>query len=444
MKFRWDKKYLNWGITLFGSITASICFYYLLFHGVSLKTGLDKVVNISMPVINGLAFAYLLTPIVNFIESRIIEPILTKYKINIKKKRKGKIRFVSVILTVFVFMIFVYGFFAMVIPQLIKSIQSIVLQFPIYITNLEHWVMNLLSDNPNIESVATELFNQYSPELEKWINQGLLPQINQLVRTLSTSLIGFFKALWNLILGFIISIYLLSSKELFKAQSKKVIYAILEPKAANSFLNSLRFTHKTFSGFLGGKILDSIIIGILCFICTSFIGTPYPVLISVIIGITNIIPFFGPYLGAIPSSILILMVDPIQCLYFIIFILFLQQFDGNVLGPKILGDSTGLSGFWVIFSITIFGGLFGIFGMFIGVPTFAVILAAFKSICNRLLHKKGLSTETGRYLNLSVVENNEFIDIPIKATSKEGTSIGSKLNKMKNRKPGNQEDSDRK
>ena len=165
---------------------------------------------------------------------------------------------------------------------------------------------------------------------------------------------------------------------------------------ANIVIRNFRFTHKTFIGFLGGKIVDSIIIGILCFIGTSFMHTPYAALVSVIVGVTNIIPFFGPYLGAIPSTILIFIVDPVHplnCVYFVIFILALQQFDGNILGPKILGNSTGLSGFWVIFAITFFGGLFGVVGMIVGVPIFAVIYAAIKSLTNALLQKKKLPVE---------------------------------------------------
>ena len=171
---------------------------------------------------------------------------------------------------------------------------------------------------------------------------------------------------------------MLASKERFAGQIKKVIYAVFERDTANITIRNFRFTHRTFIGFLPGKVIDSICIGILCFIGTSIMGTPYPALVSVIIGVTNIIPFFGPFLGAIPSTILIFVVDPmhpLNCVYFVIFVFVLQQFDGNILGPKILGDSTGLTGFWVIFAITLFGGLYGVLGMIVGVPIFAVIYA---------------------------------------------------------------------
>ncbi|HOO28395.1 MAG TPA: AI-2E family transporter, partial [Lachnospiraceae bacterium] len=192
--------------------------------------------------------------------------------------------------------------------------------------------------------------------------------------------------------------YLLASKELFCAQAKKLSYALLREERANNLINNMRFANKTFGGFLVGKILDSLIIGIICFVGTSILKIPYALLISVIVGVTNMIPFFGPYLGAIPCAIILIMINPMKCLIFLIFILILQQFDGNILGPKILGNSTGLSSFWVIFAITIFGGLLGILGMFIGVPLFAVIYSAIKTFVNQRLIKKQLPADTTFYM----------------------------------------------
>ena len=161
----------------------------------------------------------------------------------------------------------------------------------------------------------------------------------------------------------------------------------------------MRFANKTFGGFLSGKIIDSLIIGILTFAIISIFNIPYSVLISVIVGVTNIIPYFGPFLGAIPCGIILLMVDPFKCITFLIIVLILQQIDGNIIGPKILGDSTGLSSFWVIFAITLFGGFFGVFGMFVGVPLFAVIYAAIRTFINQRLEKKRLPSDTVYYMN---------------------------------------------
>lgn len=407
MKFRINKKYIFWGITAFFVIAASMCFYYLLFHRANISNAIDALFRITMPILDGLLLAYLLTPILNGIEKKCVLPLCRKCKMNTEApKNRKRVRMFSILVTILLVGIVVYGFFATVIPQLVRSIQSIIFQFPIYVDNLTVWITDLLADNPDIEATVMEVLDRYSGELNNFLNHSLLPGMNELIKSVSLSFLGFLMRLWNLIIGFIISIYILGSKELFAGQAKKMVYAIWETKTANLVIADVRFTHKTFSGFMVGKIIDSIIIGLICFVGTSVMGTPYGVLISVIVGITNVIPFFGPYLGAIPSALLILMVNPIHCLYFIIFILILQQFDGNVLGPKILGDSTGLSSFWVIFAITLFGGLFGVLGMIVGVPVFAVIYAAIKAIVNQLLSKKQLPTDTGQYLNVGSIKEN--------------------------------------
>jgi predicted PurR-regulated permease PerM len=246
-------------------------------------------------------------------------------------------------------------------------------------------------------------------------------------------------------MGFIISIYLLSSKEIFAAQAKKITYAFCPVDRANRWISNVRFASKTFGGFFVGKILDSLIIGLLCFIVTSIIGTPFNVLISVIIGVTNIIPFFGPFLGAIPSLLLILLINPMQALYFLIFVIILQQVDGNFIGPKILGNSTGLSSFWVIFSITLFGGLWGVFGMIVGVPIFAVLFAFMKTLVETKLSTKELSPETSKYLRLIYidVDTNEYIEYgagknkPDQQISKFKIKSQEKLNKKTTPQPPN-------
>ncbi|MBD5542995.1 MAG: AI-2E family transporter [Lachnospiraceae bacterium] len=409
MRYRWDKKYLYWGITAFLTICACIIFYYFLFHGTNIKTAFSKLINVLMPFVDGLILAYLLTPIMNAFEKKLFIPIYNSFDVRIGIKEKKRIRTFSIILTMLFFICILYGFFLMVIPQIIKSIQSIVLQFPVYINNLELWIEETLANNTKIETFVTDLITKYSGEVEIWLNQKVMPQINVVLREISLSVIGVAKFFWNFILGFIISIYVLGSKELFAGQGKKLVYALLREENANNVIQDVRFINRTFGGFIIGKIIDSIIIGILCFLGMALFHFPYPALISVIVGITNVIPFFGPYLGAIPSAILILMVNPSRTIYFLIFILVLQQIDGNFIGPKILGNSTGLSSFWVIFSITIFGGFFGILGMAVGVPTFAVIYAALKRHINKLLAEKKLPTNTKEYLLVEEIKNKEFI-----------------------------------
>lgn len=434
MKFRIDKKYIHWGVTAFLVIAGSIFFYYLLFHRANISNGIHAFFSVTMPILDGLLLSYLLTPILNGVEKRFLIPLCKKWHIEINTRNKKKIRALSILLTVIIVTIAIYSFFSMVIPQLIKSIQSIILQFPIYVNNLTVWVKKILADNPDIETAVIEVMDNYSVELNNFLNLNLLPKMNELIKNVSLSFLGFLMRLWNLIIGFIISIYILGSKELFAGQAKKIAYAVFETNTANAVISDVRFTHRTFSGFMVGKVIDSIIIGIICFLGTSMMGTPYAILISVIVGITNIIPFFGPYLGAIPSALLILMVNPLQCLYFIIFILVLQQFDGNVIGPKILGNSTGLSGFWVIFSITLFGGIFGILGMIAGVPVFAVIYAGIRALINQLLLKKQLPIDTKSYLNVGSIEQGEFVPYQSETNTELSDSVPSGTGQQKNRK----------
>lgn len=409
MKQKWDSKYFKMGITAIIVIAAGLSFYYFLFYGKQLKLYSSNIVSVLMPVLDGLIIAYLLAPIVNAIERYVLYPLAVKCRLPIKrrpKRAKKVIRGISMLLTFIIVAFFINQFFELIIPQIINSIQSIVVQFPGYVNQVNIWLEKLLMDNPDMERVALDMLDRYSVTLQDWLNTKLLPQMNSIVMSFSMSVISILKGVWNLIIGLVISIYLLGSKEVFAAQAKKIFYAAFNRRTANIIIHDLRFTHRTFSGFISGKIIDSIIIGILCFFCISAMSMPYPVLISVIVGVTNIIPFFGPYFGAVPSAILILMIDPLKCLYFLIFILILQQFDGNILGPKILGNSTGLSSFWVIFAITVFGGLWGVPGMIVGVPIFAVIYSGIRANVHRLLKSKALPIGTENYLNVGYINKD--------------------------------------
>lgn len=407
MKFKINNKYFRWGLTAFLVIAAGITFYYFMFHNSNIRSGVNTIIDILMPVVVGMAIAYLLTPILNFIEDKLLFPLCKKCKIKESKRRNSVVRGIGILVTAFLFVALIYVIFSMLISQIVPSVQNIVSNFDTYTTNFTKWLNRTLEDNPETGAYLVKTVDKYSSELEKWFTD-FLPNTMDLIKTVSLSVIGVFGVLWDFVIGFIISIYVLSSKERFAGQAKKIAYAMFEQETANSVIKNFRFTHKTFIGFLSGKIIDSIIIGVLCFIGTAAMKTPYAALVSVIIGVTNVIPFFGPFLGGVPCAILVFVVDPVHplnCVYFIIFILILQQFDGNILGPKILGSSTGLTGFWVIFAITFFGGLFGVFGMIIGVPIFAVIYAGIRSVVNTMLKKKNMPIEAGKYEEVDYVDD---------------------------------------
>lgn len=432
MKFHLDKKYFLWGVTAFLTIVASMIFYDFIFSGNNIMSFIMKTFNILRPITYGLVIAYLLSPVVNWLERDFFEPIFKKCNMSITNKVKKTMRSMSVAITVLIFIGAIYGLFSMIIPQLINSITSIATQFPAYEKNLEAFITKILSDNPQIETLIKDTLSEYSVEMNDWLNTKVLPQLNVVIKNLSVSLIGIIKVLWNILIGIIISIYVLFSKETFAAQAKKIVYALAEEKQGNQFIRDIRAVNDTFGGYISAKILDSIIIGLLCFIGITILNMPYTVLIAVIVGVTNIIPFFGPYIGAIPSALLILMVNPIQALYFSIFILILQQFDGNILGPKLLGNSTGLSSFWVISSITLMGGYFGVLGMAIGVPVFAVIYAVIRRIINQRLISKGLSSDTSEYLNLSEIIDKQYHEMmPPKNNKLKENKIKNKANNKK-------------
>ena len=454
MKLKLNNKYVKWGLTAFLVIAAGITFYYVVFHISDIIQNIKGLFNVIMPVVFGAVIAYLLTPILNYFEKKLLNPLFDKLKIKKTEGRRKWIRAIGIILTTVLTILLIYALIAMLVSQIVPSIQDIVSNFDGYVSGVYAWLNSLLEDNQELRSFIMPLLSNISDELDKWLTDTatLLAKSSEVLKTVSLSIIGFLKVAWNFILGFVIAIYMLASKESFSAQSKKIIYAVFEKKTANEVLSSFRFVHRTFIGFISGKVLDSIIIGLLCSIGTTILGTPYAVLVSVIVGVTNVIPFFGPYLGAIPSAILILVVDlshPMHCVTFLIFILFLQQLDGNVIGPKILGDSTGLSGFWVIFSITVFGGLFGVMGMVVGVPIFAIIFAAVKALVNRSLKKKKMPLDTALYLTVSTVDKNgTFITLEEEASTEKheqksgdnGSFIGKLFKRKKNK--GNVTDTD--
>lgn len=408
---KFTNKYMKWGLTALIVLILAICFICLIFKGQAIRAGFDVILRVIMPVIDGLIIAFIATPVMNWIEEKLLFPMCRKLNINAEKpKIKKKLRAGSVLLTFLFIGLVVYSFFSIVIPELAMSIQSIVTRFPTYINNLIDLTEKLLADNPDVEAYIEGLLDTYSKDLDNFLDKSVMPTINTFILSASKGVIGMLKSLYNLVIGLIISLYILSGKEKFASQAKKICYALFDRPAANQIISACRFTNKTFIGFLGGKIVDSAIIGVLCFFGTSVLKIPYAVLISVIVGVTNIIPFFGPYIGAIPSALLVLMINPGKCIPFILFILALQQLDGNVIGPKILGESTGLSGFWVIFSITFFGGLWGVAGMVVGVPLFAVLYAGISYMINRFLDKKALSTNTLDYEKLDYIdEKKEYI-----------------------------------
>lgn len=390
------------GLTFFLVIAACVIFYFALLRINDISAGISKLVDVLKPILYGFAIAYLLNPVVKQIDRWLIPQL--KKKMTLEKARRVS-RSVGVLASLVMLLALILALCNMLIPELYKSIRDMVYTLPGQISDVVEKITSIQTDKSPAGIMARNLLEQGSDALQNWIKQDLLTKVNEVMSNLTVGVINFVNEILNFLIGLIVSIYILFSKETFSAQSKKIVYAVFRTNHANMILHLTKKSNEIFGGFIIGKIIDSMIIGLLCFLGLTILKMPYILLISVIVGVTNVIPFFGPYIGAIPSAILILLNDPIKGLYFLIFILVLQQLDGNVIGPKILGNSTGLSAFWVVFSILVGGGLFGFVGMIMGVPTFAVIYYIITMLINHMLEKKKLPLLTSQYGEKSYVDD---------------------------------------
>lgn len=401
------------GVILAAVIMSCILFLFCIQNMTWLLSGLRLICDILAPIIYGAVLAYLMAPVYNGTSKFVQEGFVCICKE--ERTRRALARLLATLISVLFVLLIVIGLFWLLIPQLLESVLGIKEAFPSYIENVYLWIQKIWADNPEIENFLLENFQSYIQTFESWAESRFsvmdVGRIGDILKLLSSSVRSVVKFVSNWFIGLIVMVYLLNIKEVLTAQAKKMIYAGFRLSLANEVIEELRFVHRVFSGFIIGKLLDSLIIGIICFVAVSLMKMPFPLLLSVIIGVTNVIPFFGPFIGAIPTAILVFLVSPVKCIYFVLWILLLQQFDGNILGPKILGDSTGLSSFWVLFSILLFGGLFGFVGMIIAVPLFAVIYNAVARATHYSLRKKKLPMLTAEYKDLDHIdeESRTFI-----------------------------------
>ena len=403
--FRWDKKYLYWGVTAFCVITAAILFYMALNYLPLLRQGLASLLHILSPFIWGLVICYLLTPFMRLVEKKLFGPLSKRLYKNSKRSDGSRFaRSMSVLLSELFLLAVLTALVCLIIPQLYSSLQNMVANSPMYIETASRWITQLLEDFPEIEQYVSQTLGQVNTSLMDWIQNTVLPKLGSLISNVTSGVYYAIMGVYNLVIGIIVSVYVLSNLEQFGASAKRILYSVFSVDMAKKFLEGLEFTDRTFMGFINGKLLDSAIIGLICYIVCSILRMPYALLVSVIVGVTNIIPFFGPFIGAVPSSIIILLVNPVKCLIFIAFIILLQQLDGNIIGPKILGSSVGINGFWVMFSIILGAGLFGFWGMRLGVPVFVIIYAAITGSVTRKLKRSDLPWEAADYMDMAYID----------------------------------------
>ena len=368
------KPYLYGMLAGFGAISLSIIFFFLIYRFQGFGNAVSTLTGILMPFIYGAVIAYLLKPVCNTIEA-----FLRRF---IPEKMNGLINALSVALTILFGLLLVYALVMMIVPQLINSVTALYFTARDNIGDFVEWIskQEFIANNKKLLDFIESSYDSLDANLDAWIKNTLLPSMQNILSGAALGVLNVVVVLKNLIIGIIVAVYMLASRKRFVQQAKLVLYSIFKPRWAELIKEEVKYADKMFGGFINGKIMDSAIIGVLCYIGCLIFKFPSALLVSVIIGVTNVIPFFGPFIGAVPATLLILIQSPIKALWFVLFVLVLQQVDGNIIGPKILGNTTGLSSFWVLFAILLFGGLWGFAGMIVGVPLFAVIYDVIKKL----------------------------------------------------------------
>ncbi len=420
-RFRWDKKYLYWGVTAFLVIAAAILFCMTLLNLPWVRKTISGVAKILSPFIWGFVITYLIAPLMKLLERRAFGPLCTRlFRKNQKNDGRRLARALSVAFSVLILVAILVGIIYMMVPSLIDSIRTIIQNWDLYYETVTGYIAQFQVKHPDVYEVVGQTLNKITGDINSW-GESLLPKAVEYLTSFLEGTWGVLLGVYNLIIGIIVSIYVLNDLEKFTAAFRRWLYSIFSVENAERVREAIAFTDRTFMGFITGKLLDSAIIGLICYIVCAILRIPYALLVSAIVGITNIIPFFGPFIGAVPSAFIILMADPAKCLIFIIFIIILQQLDGNVIGPKILGSSIGITGFWVLFSIVVGTGLFGFGGMLLGVPVFVVIYTFLNYRVESRLKKNDLPWETEQYQNLDHIDpvTREAVKKPEEAPKKE-------------------------
>lgn len=383
------KKYFYAGVTLFSTLALCIVLYFTLSRIPDIYAGFKVFISAAMPLIYGAIFAYLLYPVCIFFE-KVFKKVFSKVKK--RKIANGLTRGISIFLSITFGIGVVAIILYMVIPQLYESIMKIINSAPTYIDRISNFVDGFLKDNTELRTTVNNAINEYTSDITKLLTNWS-SQIGTVVKSIGDGVLSVAIVTKNIFIGIIVAIYLLADRHQFKIGLKRFIELVFSRKMSRVVKDEVKFANNVVLNFISGRILDSAIIGILCYILMVILRLPFPLLIAVLVGVTNIIPFFGPFIGGIPAGLLILIEDPWKCLVFVIMIVILQQLDGNIIGPRILGDSIGLSSFWVLFSMLIFGGLFGLTGMIAGVPVFAIIYDIIKKIIIKCEKKKALKAQ---------------------------------------------------
>ena len=394
--------YFKWGLTAVAVIVIALVISLIFSKLGPIATAISTIISTVSSVLYGVVMAFLMAPVydrIGICVGEILSSLFPKWK---KSDKYAKM--IATLACLVILILVVFALIMMIIPELVNSITNVISYAPSGTQNLEAWLKDILNKNPNLEKLIIGNYLDISERLSDIATTTVLPNVNTYIKNLSSGVINALGVVVNIIIGLMVMMYLLNMKTTLASQAKKIVYAVAGVKIGNEIVTEARYIKNMFEKFIVGKIIDSIIIGIINYVFMAIIHMPYALLISVVVGVTNVIPFFGPFIGAIPSIILLLLISPVTALQFAVWILVLQQVDGNIIGPKILGQTTGLPSFWVLFSILLFGGLFGIVGMIIAVPTWAIIYRTISRLSEHFLKKKGLEPDSKHYMDLDHID----------------------------------------
>lgn len=387
------KKYIYAAVSLFGAVALSILFFFILFRINAIAGLLKHIASTLMPFIIGALLAYMICPLCSLLE-RMYLRLFDRMKN--KSMREKLSRNLSVFCGIIIALVVVYLILIILIPQLINSVVRIVQILPSSADRLVAWLQQILASNETLLAYSRQAIDALYQFVENWLSNGFLESVENIAAGLSSGVMGVLGVLMNIFIGIVVAVYILLARKKLARQSTLIVYSVFKKRTADVLMNEVRYIDRVFSGFINGKILDAVLVALICYFGMMIFKWVNPgsitmseTLVAVIVGIFNIIPFFGWYIGLFLSALLILMVNPIQCIFFVIFDVILQQIDGNILGPKIIGNTTGISGFWVLFSIFLFGDLWGFAGMLFGVPLFAVIYHGIKKLVFKGLKRNG-------------------------------------------------------
>ena len=396
MKHEEWKEQIKWGLTAFSVLAAVSLVYIVASNFYLVEQNFAMFLQILMPIIYGAVLAYLMSPVYNVVVSVLGKAYYSLFRKEASHRFLGFFGTVASLLFLF---LLTSGLVSMLIPELTKSVLSLYFSLPDTINRSYNNLTVILEKFPDIRPYVEKTYEEVSRFFVGTTDstQTIFSHLQNLATFFTNGIWSTLTIVKNILIGLIVMVYLLNMKDLLRRQFRKLLFALFSRKKAKEIIEELQYVHRVFGGFILGKIIDSAIIGVITFFVLSIMKMPYTLLVSVIVGVTNVIPFFGPFIGAIPCFFLILLTSPVQSLYFAITILIIQQIDGNIIGPKVLGDSTGLSSFWVLFSILLFGGLFGFVGMIIAVPFWAVILNTLRRSADKRLRKKALPVSSAEY-----------------------------------------------